>query len=125
MQLVDDWLATIPSEYTRKTYKAGVKKFEEFYGKGIETLIGSEDAGKIIDKYYAWLKNKGTPQNTCRNLVNSPIQFLKYFKTEVNYRNKAMFKTVVTTRDHMVNISEVQEMAKVADLREQILVSIK
>ena len=75
MKLVDDWLATIPSKYTRKTYKAGIKKFEEFFGKGIEKLIGSEEAGRTIEKFYAWLKNKGTPQNTCRNLVNSPIQF--------------------------------------------------
>ena len=29
MKLIDDWLATIPSKYTRKTYKAGV--FFVFY----------------------------------------------------------------------------------------------
>jgi len=125
MKLIEDWLDTIPSKHTRKTYIAGVKKFEEFYGKGIETLIGSQDAGKTIEKFYAWLKNEGTPQNTCRNLVNSPIQFLKYFKTEVNYRkNLGIYKTVLTTRDHMLNIAEVQEMAKVADLREQILLEV-
>ena len=124
MARIDDWLSTIPSPHTRKNYNAGIKKFEKYFGNGIETIIGSDDAGKIIDKYYAWLKNQGTPQNTCRNLVNSPIQFLKYFKTEVNYRNKGMYKTVLTTRDHLLNISEVQEMAKVADLREQILLEV-
>ena len=35
-----------------------------------------------------------------------------------------MYRTVVTTRDHRINIGEVQEMAKVADLREQILLEV-
>ena len=124
MVKIEDWLATIPSPHTRKSYTYGIKKFEKYFENGIETIIGSEDAGKIIDKYYAWLKNQGTPQNSCRNLVNAPIQFLKYFKTEVNYRNRGMYKTVLTTRDHLLSISEIQEMAKVADLREQILLEV-
>ena len=35
-----------------------------------------------------------------------------------------MYKTVVTTRDHRITIHEVQEMAKVADLREQVLLEV-
>jgi len=69
MARIKDWLDAIPSPYTRKTYKAGIKKFEEFYGKGIETLIGKsgEETGRIIEKFYVWLKEKGHGQNTCRN----------------------------------------------------------
>ena len=87
MGKVEDWLSAVPSKATRKTYRAGLKKFEEFYGNGIEALIGKsgEETGKIIDKFYVWLKEpihtiKGQPnqahgQNTCRNVVNAPIQF--------------------------------------------------
>ena len=125
MAKVRDWLDGIPSAHTRKSYKNGIKKFEEFYGKGIETLVKSDNAGRTIEKFYAWLKEKGYSQNTCRNLVNAPIQFLKYFGTEVKYRKSlGMYKTVVTTRDHRVTIHEVQEMAKVADLREQVLLEV-
>jgi site-specific recombinase XerD len=125
MTKVQDWLSTIPSKHTRKNYVAGIKKFETFYEKPVESLIGSEDAGRIIEKFYVWLKEKGHPQNTCRNLVNAPIQFLKYFNTPVKYRrNLGMYRTVATTRDHMITVSEVQEMAKVADLREQILLEV-
>jgi integrase len=35
-----------------------------------------------------------------------------------------MYKTVPTTRDHRTLISEIQEMAKVADLREQALLEV-
>jgi len=125
MAKVKDWLEGIPSPHTRKSYKNGIKKFEEFYGKGIETLIGSKDAGRVIEKYYAWLKDRGHPQNSCRNYINAPIQFLRYFDTEVKYRKSlGMYKTVVTTRDHRITIHEVQEMAKVADLREQVLLEV-
>ena len=33
MAKVDDWLSAIPSKYTRKTYRSGLKKFEQFYQK--------------------------------------------------------------------------------------------
>lgn len=72
---IDDWLSVIPSPYTRKSYKAGIKIFEEFYGRGIETLIckSGEETGRVIEEFYVWLKDKGRGQNTCRNLVNCPI----------------------------------------------------
>jgi len=126
MARIDDWLSAIPSKYTRKTYKSGIKKFEEFYRKPIEDLLNlsDEETGHIIEKFYAWLKQKH-PQNTCRNLVNSPIQYLKYFGKNPKYRKSlGMYKTVLTTRDHLTTINEVQEMAKVSDLREQILLEM-
>lgn len=88
MGKVEDWLSAVPSKYTRKTHKAGIRKFEEFYQQGIETLIGKspEETGHVIDKFYTWLKDRGHGQNTCRNLVNSPIQFLKFFGTEPKYK---------------------------------------
>lgn len=122
MGKLEEWLSTIPSKSTRKNYVNGVKKFEIFYQKPIEDLIGSSEAGTTIERYYAWLKDKGHPQNTRRNLCNVAIQFLKFFKTSVDYnKHLGIYRTVITTKDHLVTISEVQELAKVADLREQIL----
>ncbi len=50
MAKVEDWLEGIPSPQTRKNYKNGLRRFEEYYGKGVETLIGSDEAGKITAK---------------------------------------------------------------------------
>lgn len=127
MTKVNDWLSAIPSPYTRKSYKAGIKKFEVFYGKGIETLIEKtgRETGRIIEKFYVWLKEQGHGQNTCRNFINSPIQFLKFFGNEPKYRKSlGMYRTVPTTRDHRAKIQEIQAIAKLADLREQILLEI-
>lgn len=127
MAELEDWLSAIPSKYTRKTYKSGIRKFEQFYEKPIEDLLSlsDEETGHIIEKFYVWLKEKGHGQNTCRNLINSPIQYLKYFGKNPKYRKSlGMYRTVLSTRDHMVTVNEVQEMAKVADLREQVLLEV-
>lgn len=127
MGKVEDWLSAIPSKYTRKCYISGIRKFETFYGHGIETLLGktNEETGRIIDKFYVWLKDQGHGQNTCRNLVNSPIQFLKHFGIEPKYKKSLhMYQTVATTRDHRTSIGEIQEMAKTANLREQVLLEV-
>ena len=79
MARIEDSLGTIPSKRIRKSYLNGIKVFEKFYGQGIETLIGKsgEETGHVIEKLYVWLKDQGRTQNTCRNQVNAPIQFLK------------------------------------------------
>lgn len=127
MARVEDWLSAIPSKYTRKTYKSGLRKFEQFCREPIESLLTLSDAetGHIIEKFYAWLKDKGHGQNTCRNLINSPLQYLKYFGKNPKYRKAlGMYRTVLTTRDHLTTVSEVQEMAKCADLRGQVVLEV-
>jgi integrase len=125
MRLVEEWLSGIPSPHTRKSYKSGIKKFEnEYFHKPIETLIKNPDAGKEVERFYCWLRERHG-QNTCRNVTNSVIQFLKYHGTEVKYRRALqIYKTVRTTRDHRAKISEIQAMAKLADLREQVLLEV-
>jgi len=125
MKLVEEWLSGLPSKYTRKNYMSGIKKFEnEYYHKPIETLIKSPEAGREIERFYCWLKERHG-QNTCRNVTNSVIQFLKFHGTEVKYRRALqIYKTVRSTRDHRVTISEIQAMAKVSDLREQVLLEV-
>ena len=57
--------------------------------------------------------------------MNSVIQFLKFHGTEVKYRKALqIYKTVPTTKNHRTTISEIQAMAKVSDLREQVLLEV-
>jgi len=39
MAKLEGFLSTIPSPQTRKSYRNGIRKFEEFYEQPIETLI--------------------------------------------------------------------------------------
>jgi integrase len=124
MGKVEDFLETIPSKHTRKNYVNGLKKFEAWYGDSITKLIKNPDATKTVEKFYVALKQKH-PQNTCRNLTNAPIQFLKYFGTDVKPRKAlGIYRTEVSTDDHKLTIEEVQRMASVADLKEQVMLEV-
>lgn len=123
MELAEAWLSVIPSKYTKKCYKSGIKKFESWYGKPVETLIKSPEATRTVEQFYCHLKEVHN-QNTARNQTNAVIQFLKFHGTEIKLRRAlGVYRTVPTTRDHRVQISEVQAMAKTAmDLRRRNLI---
>ena len=124
MGKVEDWLETIPSKHTRKNYVNGIKKFEAWYGHDITTLIKSPEATKVIEKFYVALKQKH-PQNTCRNVTNSAIQFLKYFDTPLKLRRAlGIYRTEKATDDHKLTAEEIQRMASVADLKEQVILEV-
>ena len=121
---IEDFLEVIPSKYTRKNYKNGIKKFERWYGKSITELIKSPEATRKIEKFFVAMKQKH-PQNTCRNVTNAAIQFLKYFGTDIRPRRAlGIYRTEKAIGEHKLTIAEVQRMAAVADLKEQILLEI-
>jgi integrase len=119
---VEDWLETVPSKYTKKNYKAGVKRFEAWHGKSITTLIGSPDASKVLLKFYVYLKNKHC-QNTARNQTNSCVQFLQYFKTEIDLP-PYVWTTEISLKDHPLSIGELRSMNSLANLKEQLVLEL-
>lgn len=124
MVKLEDWLSCIPSKLTRKCYRAGIKKFELYYKQPIETLLNlsDEDLGHTIEKFYAYLSDNNVCQNTKRNVVNCTVQYLKYFGKNPKYRKSlGIYRTVQSTRDKKLLITDIQEMAKVSDLREQVI----
>lgn len=121
---LEDFLETIPSKYTRKNYRNGIKKFEEWYGKSIVTLIGNPEASKIVEKFYVYLKEKHC-QNTARNQTNAVIQFLKYYKTPLDIRKSlGIYKTEVSLKDHLLTIEELRRMYEVANLKEKVILEL-
>jgi integrase len=123
MGKMEDWLGTIPSPQTRKNYRNGIRRFEEYYGKPIESLLqfSDTDLGHVIEKFYCRLK-ENHPQNTCRNLVNCPIQYFKYFGKNPKYKKSlGIYTTTLTTRDYLLTVDDVREMWKVASLSEKVM----
>jgi site-specific recombinase XerD len=125
MAQVEEWLAGIPAKQTRKSYKNSIRKFEEWLGKPIESLLNNPDeATKAIERFFCYLKEKFC-QNTARNQTNGVIQYFKAHKTEVKPRRALnIYHTVVSVRDHPLNIVEIQQMSKHGDLREQVLLKV-
>jgi len=123
MGKIEDWLETIPSKFTRKTYRYGIRKFEKWYGDSITNLIKSPKATRTVEKFFVYLKQHH-PQNTCRNVTNSVIQFLKHFDTKVEPKKSLhIYRTERAIDKHLLTISEVQQMAGIANLRDQVMLS--
>lgn len=73
---VEEFLSTIPSKATRKNYRNSIRKFEEYLGRSIESLLREKrNLGKIVEKYFVWLKEKGYKQNSCRETQNSDVSY--------------------------------------------------
>jgi site-specific recombinase XerD len=124
MVKVDDWLSAIPSPLTRKSYRNGIKQFEKFLKADIETIMDKNDieVGHILEKFFVSLKESGKTQNSCRSTFNGALQYMKYFGKNPRYRKAlGIFRTTMAKNEHKLTIGEVQEMGKVSDLREQIL----
>lgn len=124
MTKVNDWLETIPSQATRKSYINGIKTFEKYNKKGVDNLIGTKGAGRIVEKFFVWLRETGYSQNTARVKTNAVIQFLKYFDTPVKYRKSLGIYRSEIAIDHILQTSEVHQMFSVANLREKIILEV-
>lgn len=127
MAKVDDWLSGIPGKSTRKSYLSGVRLFEQFYGKPIEKILdeSEKEAGRTVEKFFVWLKEKKYSQNSARNLTNAVIQFSKFFDLTPKYRKSiGIYTTVIATNEYPLNVTELQSMASVADLKEQIILEV-
>ncbi len=124
MGKLEDWLEVVPSKNTRKSYIYGVSVFETWYGDSITKLIKSPEATRTIERFYVYLRERH-PQNTCRNITNAAIQFLKFHRTEVRPRRSlGIYNTERALGKHLVTISEVQKMVDVANLDEQTMLGI-
>lgn len=125
MEQVEVWLEAIPSKQTKKSYRQALKKFEGWYKQPVESLIGNpETATKAVERFFCWMKENQC-QNSARSTTNAILQYLKAHKTEIKLRKALnVYHTVATIRDHQLSIAEVQAMAKVADLREQLVCKI-
>ena len=125
MSLEEKFLEIIPGKSTKKSYRQGIKQFEEYLGYPVTKLIKSPTASDELMKFYGYLKEQGYTQNSRRNLVNGPTQFLKYCKTEIALRKAlGIFRTEVCLTDHLLEVDQIQKMATIANLREKVILSV-
>jgi len=119
---METFLESLVSQQTRRSYKRGLGKFLEFYGKDLKTFLKEKDPSKIIERYYVWLRKKYT-QNSCRALTNPIVQYVKYNGVQLNIRKSlGIYHTTLTTRDHMLQVDEARAMYEVSSLEEKVIV---
>lgn len=127
-------------------YKRGLNLFCEFYGKDVDTILlerkddltprpnenfvdsrqRSSRYEKLLEKFHAWLLKQDYKINTARTLCLGLMQLFRYYNMTLTLRaGSPVSKTVVTTRDFILQPEHVRAMFHVAkDLRSKLLISL-
>lgn len=142
---VKEYLDSVGNLNTKKSYRIGIQKFCEWYGKSPrevlemrkddltvrdgENLIDYRNRAvrftKEIEKFHSHLLKQGYKTNTARNLTLGIRQLFRYYQMPVRIRaGSRVNKTVKTSRNFPLRIEHVRKMFEVADLRERVILSI-
>jgi len=142
---VKEFLDSVINPNTRKGYKVGIKKFNEWFGKSPREILEArkddltqrpgEDLieyrnraarfEREIEKFHGHLLKQGYTTNTARALTIGIRQLFRYYQMPVRMRaGSRVTKTVKTSRNFPLRIEHVRKMYEVADLRERVILSM-
>jgi integrase len=132
-----DYVKEAKSKNTLKEYRNGLKKFSEWYGKDLDTILverkqdlESEDPVRRrhfehkLEEFHRALLNEGYAVNSCRTMTLGLIQLFNYFDMDMKTRviSAEAKKTVETEKSYPLTIEEVRGMYAVADsVRDKVL----
>jgi integrase len=140
-----EFLDSVINPNTRKGYRVGIKKFQEWFGRSPrEILIARKDDltqrpgedlieyrnraarfEKEIEKFHGYLLKQGYTTNTARALTIGIRQLFRYYQMPVRMRaGSRVTKTVKTSRNFPLRIEDIRKMFEVADLRERVILSL-
>jgi len=119
---MEKYLESLVSPNTRKSYRNSLLSFEKWYQKPLKNLLDESDPVKTVELYFVAIKQKYC-QNTARSKTNPVIQWLKYNNFDVKLRKGlGIYRSEITTRDHVLTIDQARLMWKISDLDGKILI---
>ena len=142
---VKEFLDSVSNKHTKKEYRYGIKKFRDWFNKTPEEIleIRKDDLTprpneniieakhrakrfeREIEKFHAYLIEKGYAINTARTSTIGIRQLFRYYEMPVQLRTGSrVTKTVKTSKSFPLKIENVRSMFNVADLRERIFLSL-
>jgi integrase len=133
-----EFYESIPNPLTRKEYRNGLQKFSEWFGKSADEILQmrredlkSEETfrrkrfEREIEKFHAYLKQKGSSTNSARTLCLGIRQFFRYYEVPILLRRGSeVGKTVLTDKTYPLTIEDLRRMFAVADLKQRVMLSM-
>jgi integrase len=133
-QMFLDHILKRKSKGTAKSYRVGIERFEKWYGKSLDTILeerrkdlASQDPMKmrhfndLLEEFgKAMIDKEHLSINTVRTLSIGVIQFFAYFCVPI----KVSFRSVITKKTHVPELSEFRRMFQIADLRGKVIISL-
>ena len=142
---VQEFLNSIRNSRTRKSYRFGLNKFVEWFGKPAEEILAmrQEDLTqkpgenlveyrnraarfeKEIEKFHSYLIKKGYSINSARNMTLGIRQLFRYYQMPVTMRSGSkVSQTVKTTKNFPLAIEHIRKMFQVANLKERMVLAL-
>jgi integrase len=142
---VKEYLDSVANPNTRKSYRIGIQKFCEWFGKAPSEILemrkddlNHKDGENLIDyrnraarfekdieQFHNYLLQQDYKINTARNLTLGIRQLFRYYQMPVRIRaGSRVNKTVKTSKNFPMRIEHVRKMFEVADLRERVILTI-
>lgn len=119
-----EFLESLVSPQTRRSYKFALATFETWYKKPIKDLLGEPELTRLLEKYWVYLKET-YKSNTPRSKFNPVLQYVKFNNIDPKIRKSLhVHKQIVSINDHVLSMLEVRSMYGVASLEEKIMLKV-
>ena len=119
-----EFIESLVSPQTRRSYKFALATFEKWYKKPLKDLLNEQELTRLLEKYWVYLKEtyKG---NTPRAKFNPVLQYVKFNDIEPKIKKSLhVHKQIVSVNDHVLSVLEVRKMYGVASLEEKIMLKV-
>jgi len=128
---VTEFLESIGSHNTRKSYVRGLALFEEFSGRSIEeTLLRrkkdkKKDLEREVERFYNWvIDEKKLNPNTSYNAVVSLKSLMTFYDMSLKLKRGSCARIPTMPRDWIPSVTELRLMFSIGDLRSKLILSM-
>jgi integrase len=119
-----EFIESLVSPQTRRSYKFALATFEAWYKKPVKDLLSEPELTRLLEKYWVYLKET-YKSNTPRSKFNPVLQYVKFNGIEPKIRKSLhVHKQIVSVNDHVLSMVEVRKMYGVSSLEEKIMLKV-
>jgi len=125
------------SKATLKNYTNGLKRFSEWYGKDLDTILKerfedlkSQDMNtrkrfnREIEKFHRHLKNEGYSQNSSVAYTEGIRQIFRFFDMDIKDLPTEVTRKTTTVKDYVPSVSEYRDMFNCGNILDRVIISM-
>jgi integrase len=132
-----EYLKQAKSKATNKAYKRGLKKFSEWYGKDLNTILAerfedlkSEDMNtrkrfnREIEKFHRHLKRVGHTQNSANAYTEGLRALFRFYDMDVKNLPTEVTRKVRTIKDYVPTVQQYRDMFNCGNILDRTIISM-
>jgi integrase len=132
-----DYIKEAKSITTYKSYRVSLKRFVEWYGKDLDTILEErfEDLqstdqtrrkrfNREIEKFHRHLKSTGLSQNTAVTYVEGVKQLFRYFDMDIKNLPIEVTRKIRTIKDYVPTVAQYRDMFNCGNILDRTIISM-